>query len=103
MGPNERSKDHERTRSDETAPRVTLRLRGMRAAAHDNNCLPVCSLNILEKPPEASSRTVLFASKLLFDVVVYGLCQVVLHPNDSIPLCQHVVLDEPKTALSALL
>ena len=34
---------------------------------------------------------------------VYGLREVVLRPNDSIPLCQHVVLDEPKAALSALL
>ena len=48
-------------------------------------------------------RTALFASQLLFDVVVYGLREIVLRPNVSIPLCQHVVLDESKAALSGLL
>ena len=40
------------------------------------------------------AEAALFASQLLFDVVVYSLCKGALRPKDGIALVQNVLLNE---------
>lgn len=52
----------------------------------------------------ASGRVMrLLAPEFLFDVVVHGLGEVMLGADDRISLLQNVHLNEPETALPALL